>query len=158
MWGGGGVNLTLSTPSGAESKEVVSADFVGSKTSLIENTLSTCYKKTPADNSALSTLPMPSTDYIDLSKTVFVTADTAVSFTAPCNGYLWLAARSTAVGNYIGCHGSVFQGCEVWAHIANQALCCPILPLAKGQTIGDIRANYVPTENFSRFFKAVGEI
>ena len=45
MWGGG-VNLTLSTPSGAESKEVVSADYVGNKFS---SAVSNCIAEIPQD-------------------------------------------------------------------------------------------------------------
>ena len=104
-------------------------------------------------------MPFPSTEFIDVSDLFYLEKGKGVTYTAPTNGYLWLTARSLAAGNYIGCYEDVvYKGCEVWAYKEDVVLCCPLLPMVKGQTIKDIRSNFVPTVKFCRFIKALGDV
>ena len=96
--GGGGVNLILSTPAGAESKEVVSADFVENKTTAIETTLNshqeilnTCFKKTTEDKTLLSKIGMPAQ-----KKVVLTLGATDTVYAAPANGYVYFYATYTS--------------------------------------------------------------
>ena len=149
--GGGGVNLTSSTSADASGKEVTSADFVSGQITETKNLI--------LPKQTIVTLPFPSTEFIDVSDLFYLEKGKGVTYTAPTNGYLWLTARSLAAGNYIGCYGdAVYTGCEVWAYKEGVVLCCPLLPMVKGQTIKDIRSNFVPTEKFCRFIKALGDV
>ena len=148
---GGGVNLTSSTSADASGKEVTSADFVSGQITETKNLI--------LPKQTIVTLPFPSTDFIDVSDLFFLEANKAVTYTAPANGYLLLTARSLAAGNYIGCYGDVvYKGCETWAYKENVMLCCPLLPMVKGQTIKDIRSNFAPTVKFCRFIKCLGDV
>jgi len=150
LWGGG-VNLTSSTPADASGKEVTSADFVSGQITETKNLI--------LPKQTIVTLPFPSTEFIDVSDLFFLEKGKGVAYAAPTNGYLWLAARSLDSNQYIGCYGDdVYKGCEVWSNVENEVLVCPLLPMVKGQTIKDIRSNFVPTVKFCRFIKCLGDV
>ena len=149
--GGGGVNLTISTPADASGKEVTSADFISGQIAETKNLI--------LPKQTIVTLPFPSTEFIDVSELFFLEKGKGVTYTAPTNGYLWLSARALEAGQYIGCYeDTVYKGCEVWSAKTDEMICCPLLPMVKGQTIKDIRSDFVPTQKFCRFIKCLGDI
>lgn len=96
-----------------------------------------------------------STEFIDLSNQMWLVASTAYSYTAPYNGFFYGRQRATAASQYIGCYNDVtYDNLEIWSGAAGM-LCMGPLFMKRGQTMTDIRSNFVGADKVVRFHKAI---
>lgn len=96
-----------------------------------------------------------STEFIDLSSQMWLVASTAYSYTAPYNGFFYGRQRATAASQYIGCYNDVtYDNLEIWSGAAGM-LCMGPLFMKRGQTMTDIRSNFVGADKVVRFHKAI---
>lgn len=95
-----------------------------------------------------------STEFIDLSSQMWLVASTAYSYTAPYNGFFYGRQRATAASQYIGCYNdAIYDNLEIWSGAAGM-LCMGPLFMKRGQTMTDIRSNFVGSDKVVRFHKA----
>lgn len=93
---------------------------------------------------------IPSDNYIDISSIVPID-NTAHSYTAPDNGYLFVTKRCTA-SQYVGAYDdTLYTHYEVWANSGQMANL--FLPVRKGQTV-IIRGNANGADFIARFIYA----
>ena len=95
-----------------------------------------------------------STEFIDISAQFWLEAGTSYTYTAPYNGYFYGRQRATAASQYIGCYNdAIYDNLEIWSGAAGM-LCMGPLFMKRGQTMTDIRSNFVGADKMVRFHKA----
>lgn len=95
-----------------------------------------------------------STEFIDISAQFWLVSGTAYTYTAPYNGYFYGRQRATAASQYIGCYNdAIYDNLEIWSGAAGM-LCMGPLFMKRGQTMTDIRSNFVGADKVVRFHKA----